>query len=120
MNIVESLKSNSQRSKLHVISAHGIGDSWNRLKWYEKLISKLLIGKTMEDHELQEEIVRTNSGGFHIIRPVALKNDAPTGKIFCSNDEAMPNGSIARADVAKYLVDSMLNDTSGEDSICKS
>ncbi len=117
-NIVEVLKSNAIPSKLHVISAHGVGNSWGRLKWHEKLISKLFIAKTMKDHELQEKIVESYSGGFHIIRPVALTNDPGTGKVISQNEGSMPKGSISRTDVAKFLVESMLADVSGENSIC--
>ena len=117
-NIVDVLKSNSKSCKLHIISAHGVGDSWKRLKWHEKLISKLFIGKTMKDHELQEEIGKTNPGGFHIIRPVALKNEASSGKVYSSNEGNMPNGSISRVDVAKFLVESLQSDEDGFISIC--
>ena len=51
-NIVDVLKENSLKAKVHIISAHGVGDSWSRLKWYEKWISKLFLGNTMKDHEL--------------------------------------------------------------------
>ena len=71
------MKLTSKKPKLHVVSAHGIGNSWNSLKWYEKLISKVFIGKTMKDHALQEEIAKTNPGGYYIIRPVGLTNEAP-------------------------------------------
>lgn len=118
-NIVEVLKENSLKSKLHVISAHGVGDSWNRLKWYEKLISKLFLSKTMKDHELQESYVRTNSGGYHIIRPVALKNGPLSGNITDQPEGYLPNGDITRSDVAKYLIESMLSNKNGSNSICK-
>jgi len=118
-NIVEVLNEQSIKSKLHVLSAHGVGDSWDRLKGYEKLISKLLIAKTMKDHELQERIVISNSGGYHIIRPVALKNGEATGNIYSQKEGPLPKGDISRADVGKFLIDSMLSDKNGCSSICK-
>jgi len=119
-NIVDTLKSNSLKCKIHIISAHGIGNSWNNLKWYEKLISKLFIGKTMKDHELQELTIKQNLSSFHIIRPVALKDGEATEKIYSCSKGSLPNGSIIRADVAKFLVKSMIEDTSGISSICNS
>lgn len=118
-NIVDALKSNGIEAKIHVISANGVGDSWSNLKWHEKLMCKLVISKAMKDHELQEEAVSSNVGGHHIIRPVGLKNEPGTGKIYAAAEGALPNNSIARADVAKYLVDSMIENVSGEHSICK-
>jgi len=56
-NIVDVLNKNNFNSKLHVISAHGVGDSWDRLNWHEKLLSNVFLCKTMTDHGLQEEYV---------------------------------------------------------------
>jgi hypothetical protein len=117
-NIVDFLTLNSIDAKLHVVSAHGVGNSWSQLKWHEKLISKLFIAKTMKDHELQEEIVKSNTGGFHIIRPVALKNEPSKGSIHCISEGGMPNGSISRIDVAKFLVKSIMDNKKGFSSIC--
>ena len=118
-NIVEVLNESAIKSKLHVISAHGVGNSWDSLKWYEKLISKLLLSKTLKDHELQENIVSSNLGGFHIIRPVALKNSEATENILSVSEGPLPNGDISRADVAKFLVEGMLSDQTGFSSICR-
>lgn len=118
-NIVEVLKENAVKSKLHVVSAHGVGDSWSRLRWYEKLISKLLLRKTMKDHELQESYVRTNLGGYHIVRAVALKNGPQSGNINDQSEGYLPNGDITRSDVSKYLIESMLSSKVGVNSICK-
>ena len=118
--IIDTLKSNSLNIKIHAISAHGVGDSWKQLKWYEKLISKLFIGKTMEDHELQESTIKQSPAGYHIIRPVALKNGVATDNIYSSPTGSLPKGSITRADVAKFLVKSMIDGISGVNSICNS
>jgi nucleoside-diphosphate-sugar epimerase len=118
-NIIDSLTGSSLRGKLHVISAHGIGNSWNKLSWFEKLISKLLIGKTMKDHELQESYINNYSGQYHIIRPVALKDTAGTGKIIENNDAPLPNSDISREDVATFIVDGVLSNKVGVSSICK-
>ncbi len=119
-NIVDTLKSNSLNIKIHAISAHGVGESWGRLKWYEKLVSKLFIAQTMKDHELQETAIKQNTADYHIIRPVALKDGAATEKVYSSSNGSLPNGSIMRADVAKFLVQSMTEDTSGTSSVCNS
>lgn len=89
------------------------------MKWHEKLLSKLFLGKTMKDHNLQENITIKNPGGYHIIRAVALNNDVATGKIHSQNKGSMPSGDISRADVAKYIVSSMLENDNGATSICK-
>lgn len=118
-NIIDVLNENATSSRIHVVSAHGVRDSWASLKWYEKLLSKLFLSKTLIDHEEQENLIITNSGGYHIIRPVALKNAAPTGKIHSQSEGPLPYGDITRGDVAKYLVSSILEDKTGVSSICR-
>ena len=118
-HIVDVLNENNISTKLHVISAHGTRDSWNRLNWFEKLITNLFLKKTMVDHGLQENEVIKNNGGHHIIRPVALKDNPKTGEVTVKNEGKMPSGEIARADVAYFLVASLIEGKSGEDSICK-
>lgn len=72
----------------------------------------------MKDHELQEECVAANPGGFHIIRPVGLTNELGSGKIIIKKSGALPNSKVSRANVAKYLVDSLSDNTMGRHSIC--
>jgi len=117
--IVDVLKKNNTHSKLHVISTHGVGDSWDRLRWYEKLFSNLFLGKTMKDYTMQEEYTKSNSGGWHIIRPVALKSGSKSGKINEQTGGQLPESNITRADLANYLVESMLSNKRGANSICK-
>ena len=117
-NIINSLNSNEKNAKLHVISANGVGNSWKNLTWSEKLMCKLFISKAMKDHELQEDIVSINTGGYHIIRPVGLTNEEGTGKIIAEQENVLPNSKINRASVAKYLVKSMIDNISGKYSIC--
>ena len=117
-NIISSLNSNGKKAKLHVISANGVGNSWKNLTWGEKLICKLFISKAMKDHAGQEDIVSTNAGGYHIIRPVGLTDKEGTGKIISEQENVLPNSKISRANVAKYLVKSMGENVSGTHSIC--
>lgn len=101
-----------------MISANGVGNSWKNLNWSEKLMCKLFISKAMKDHELKEDIFSTNTGGYHIIRPVGLTNEEGTGKIIAEQENVLPNSKVSRANVAKYLVKSMIDNISGKYSIC--
>ncbi|GAB5557696.1 MAG: SDR family oxidoreductase [Schleiferiaceae bacterium] len=109
-NVIHALNhgySEEELPTLHVISAHGVGDSWNLLSGMEKLIAKWLIGKTMKDHEIQEKAVLAYYGKHHIVRPVGLKDQPATHSIYAAELEKMPSSQIARADVAEYLVRSI-------------
>ena len=117
-NIIDALNSSGKEAKIHVISANGIGNSWKNLKWNEKLMCKLLISKAMKDHELQEEIVSSNRGGHHIIRPVGLTNEKGSANIIVEEEKKMPKSKVSRANLAMYLVESMTDNISGKHSIC--
>jgi len=56
-HIIKALQSTGAKSKVHVISALGVGDSWNQLGRFGKLISKLLLKSVLEDHRKQEDLV---------------------------------------------------------------
>ncbi|MBK9452925.1 MAG: NAD(P)H-binding protein [Bacteroidetes bacterium] len=71
----------------------------------------------MQDHGLQEEAIVKSGFPFHILRPVGLTDGVATGKVLVQNAGFLPNNSIARADVALYLVESLLSDRSA--SLCK-
>lgn len=118
-NIIDSLTTLSQSSKLHVVSALGVGESWAQLNWLNKLFCKLLIKNAMIDHEKQEAAVIKSKQKFHIIRPVGLKDGEATGNVLVKPDGFPPFNDIRRSDVAKYLVECMLSGYEGFSSICK-
>lgn len=118
-NIIDVLNQLSMKCSIHVISALGVNESWSQLNRLNKLFCKLLINSTMKDHGLQEDAVVNSSQKFHIIRPVGLRDGEATNKITIQAEGFLPHNDILRADVAKYLVDSMIADKTGFSSICK-
>ena len=118
-NIINAMAKNQSRATIHMVSALGIGDSWNQLKWHGKLISNLLIKNTMNDHSDQEELVMNSSFSYHIIRPVALKDGDSDGNVHVQNEGFLPSNSIKRVDVAKYIVQSLLDNKQGVSGICQ-
>jgi hypothetical protein len=101
----------------HVISAHGIGDSWSELNWMEKFIAKVLIGSVMKDHTRQEDLIIQSGMEYHIIRPSGLKTGPATGNIVSVERGKLPSSRILRSDLATYLVDSVLDGTRGIHSV---
>jgi len=116
-HIMRALESRQAKCKIHVISALGVGDSWNQLGGFGKLISNLLLKNVLEDHRKQEEIVTNSPNPYHILRPVGLKDGVPSGEVHVQSVGRLPSSSIMRADVAKYLVDSMVENRSGISAI---
>lgn len=112
-------KKQSTTTSIHVVSALGVGDSWNQLNWLGKLICNLLIKNTMKDHASQETFVLNSGFPFHIIRPVGLKDGDAIGRVHVQNEGILPSSSIKRADVADFLVTSLLDNKRGVSGICQ-
>lgn len=118
-HIIDALKGNQKIAKIHVISALGVAESASQLSWLSKFFVKFLLKSVMNDHEAQEKIVQASGQTFHIVRPVGLKDGAATGKVLVQNQGVLPKNTIQRADVAQYLVDSLIGDREGYSSICQ-
>lgn len=116
-NVTSALNSLNKKSKLHVVSAHGVGDSWDTLNWMDKMICKLLIKTTMKDHNEQEDYVKQNTGGYHIIRPGELKNTPKSESVQPVEKGPLTKRRISRADLAFYLVKSMKEGVDGIHSV---
>jgi len=73
----------------------------------------------MTDHNKQEKYLKSNSLPYHIIRPVGLKDGDSKGEVHVQNEGLLPSYSIQRADVAKFLVKSLLESKTGVSGICQ-
>jgi len=118
-NILKAMTENKSEARLHVISALGIGESWNQLKWLAKLFSNVLINNTMNDHREQEKAVLDSPFSYHIIRPVGLKEGESKGEVHVQNEGFIPSNAIQIIDVAKFLVKSLIENKNGISGICQ-
>ena len=73
----------------------------------------------MRDHNEQEKLVINSSNPYHILRPVALNDDASKGEVHVQNEGFLPSNSIQWTDVAKLLVNGLLEDKTGINGICQ-
>jgi putative NADH-flavin reductase len=117
-HIVEAMKNNESEANIHIISALGVGDSRTQVKWYVKLFYFLLLKSVMNDHENQELLIQNSTFLYHFLRPVGLKDGPSKGKVHVQNEGFLPGNYIQRADVAKYLVESMSENKTGISAIC--
>jgi nucleoside-diphosphate-sugar epimerase len=117
--IIDAIKQSKSNAKIHLISAMGVGESWNQMKWSSKLLSNILLKNVMKDHKIQEDVVVNSQVQYHILRPVGLKDGNSLGVIHVQNEGFLPRNDIRRADVAKYLVDSMSEGKTGISGICQ-
>jgi uncharacterized protein YbjT (DUF2867 family) len=99
--------------RLVCITGMGAGDSAGHGGFvFDKLFFPLLLAKVYQDKDRQEEIIRSSTLDWVIVRPGALSNKPATGKIRALTDLSnIHGGSIPRADVAAFAVQQLTGDT---------
>lgn len=97
--------------RLSVLSAFGAGESRRAANWFLK---KLMIGWLLkipyEDHERQERMVMDSGLDWVIARPTRLTNGTAHGRYLAETAIAPVPSSISRADVAHFMVRSVVED----------
>lgn len=71
-----------------------------------KIVIPILLGKTFEEHHIQENLIRNSNLNWTIVRPVNMTDGAFTGdyKHGFSYSEKNLKYKIAKADVADFLI----------------
>jgi hypothetical protein len=103
-NVLEAMKDKGMK-RVSVITSIGAGDSKSQAPFFFKILMATVMSKIFADKNKQEEIVKGTDLDWCIIRPGGLTVDKPTGEINVIEGEA---GSISRADVASFCIDSVL------------
>ncbi|MGJ5176826.1 NAD(P)-dependent oxidoreductase [Bradyrhizobium oligotrophicum] len=110
--LVKAMKTENV-ARLVAITGIGAGDSRGHGGFvYDRLILPLLLRNVYADKDRQEAIIRDSGLDWVIVRP-AMLNDKPGGqKLRALTDLAgFHGGTIARADVARFVVDQVSDDT---------
>ncbi|MGY2736582.1 NAD(P)-dependent oxidoreductase [Sphingomonas sp. UYP23] len=99
--------------RLVCISALGVGDSRGHGGFvFDRLFQPLLLNQSYKDKTQQEAAIRASSLDWVIVRPAMLTDDPAQGSVRAVIDLAGINGGkIARADVARFVVDQLTTDT---------
>lgn len=99
--------------RLVCISALGVGDSRGHGGFiFDRLFQPLLLSQAYKDKNRQEAVIRASSLDWVIVRPGMLIDDPARGRVKAVADLAGINGGkIARADVARFVVDQLTTDT---------
>ena len=99
--------------RLVCISALGVGDSHGHGGFvFDQLFQPLLLSQAYKDKDRQEAAIRASSLDWVIVRPGMLTDDPAQGSVRAVIDLAGINGGkIARADVARFVVDQLTTDT---------
>ncbi|WDS36575.1 SDR family oxidoreductase [Pseudoxanthomonas sp.] len=99
--------------RLVCISALGVGNSRGHGGFvFDRLFQPLLLRHAYKDKGRQEAAIRASSLDWVIVRPGMLTNDPARGSSRAVTDLAGINGGkIARADVARFVVEQLTTDT---------
>lgn len=93
--------------RLVVQSSHGIGETAHELPWVMRwVIVPLYLKRAFADHEAQEAVVRASGLDWTLVRPPHLADTEPAPALAHGPDfdPARMTMSIARADVARFLL----------------
>jgi hypothetical protein len=103
--VVKVPTSQLSHTRLVVVSALGTGDSCVLMGWFVRTVLKDgLLKLPSQDHERKEALSRASGLDWVIARPGRLTHGPARGRYVARAKIAPVPGSIARADVADFLV----------------
>jgi uncharacterized protein YbjT (DUF2867 family) len=99
--------------RLVCITGLGAGDSRGHGGFFfDRLLLPLMLRKVYEDKDRQENAIRGSTLDWTIVRPMVLNDKPARGDIKALTDlSGMHGGTIARADVADFVVQQLAADT---------
>ena len=99
--------------RLVCISALGVGDSRGHGGFvFDRLFLPLLLSHAYKDKEGQEAAIRASSLDWVVVQPAMLTDDPARGSVRAFTDfTTVKGGKIARADVARFVVEQLTTDT---------
>jgi uncharacterized protein YbjT (DUF2867 family) len=99
--------------RLVCITGMGAGDSRGHGGFlYDRLFLPLLLRNVYKDKDRQEALIRASLLDWIIVRPTILTDDVARGSVRAFTDlPGFHGGRIARADVARFVVDQLVTDT---------
>jgi uncharacterized protein YbjT (DUF2867 family) len=100
-------------NRLVCITGMGAGDSRGHGGFfYDRLLLPLMLRKVYEDKDRQEDAIRASALDWIIVRPTVLSDKPARGHIRALTDlSGVHGGTIARADVADFVLQQLTVDT---------
>jgi len=111
-DLVTAMTRNGVR-RLVCVSALGVGNSRGHGGFvFDRLFQPLLLRYAYKDKECQEAAIRASPLDWVVVRPARLTNAPARGSVRAVTDLAgVKGGKIARADVARFVVEQLTTDT---------
>ena len=95
--------------RLIVISAAGVGESWQQIGWMSRILFKTMLKNVFNEHIAQEAQVKQADLDWTIVRGAILTDKPACGDYRADN--AAKTGKIARADLADFLVKQVMDES---------
>lgn len=102
--IIDGMKRTGVK-RLIVVSAMGVGASWDSLSPVNKLFLATLLRSALADHGAQEAAVMSSGLDWTIVRPSGLVDTPGTGVYGVGEGVRATTSRIPRADVASMILD---------------
>ena len=103
INIIKGMQKHDVK-RLMVVTAMGVGESWNNLSLFNKFFFATLLKSSRDDHEAQEAAVKESKLEWTIIRPSGLTDTPRTGVYAVGENISAKTSKIARADIADLIL----------------
>jgi putative NADH-flavin reductase len=110
INIIRGMQKNNIK-RLIVVTAMGVGESWDDLSLINKIFFATLLKSSRDDHEAQEAAVKESGLDWTIIRPSGLTDTPRTGVYDVGENIPAVTSKIPRADVADLILKEIGNNT---------
>ncbi|MDF1522249.1 MAG: SDR family oxidoreductase [Trueperaceae bacterium] len=104
--IIDGMKQEGVK-RLIVVSAMGVGASWNSLPLGSRLLFATFLSSARADHEAQEAAVMNSGLDWTIVRPSGLVDTPGTGVYGVGEEIRAKTSRIPRADVAAMILDEL-------------
>ena len=108
-HIIQAMQAH-QVKRLIVVTAMGIGESWNTLSPINKIFFATVLSSARSDHENQEAAVKESDLDWTIIRPSGLTDGPRTGEYQYGENIQAKSSTITRSDVADLIMKSLEDD----------
>jgi len=103
INIISGMQENNLK-RLMVVTAMGVGESWNTLSLFNKFFFATVLKSSRVDHEAQESVVKESGLDWTIVRPSGLTDEPWSGVYDVGENILAKTSRIARADVADLII----------------
>lgn len=110
--VIHAMQSSGAK-RLVVQSSLGAGDSGKQMPAVLRTLMQLLLRRPLQDHEAQESAVRASGLDWTIVRATGLTDKPATGQwqALTTDQPGTLRGTIARADLAQYLLEVLGDET---------